>query len=244
MKYPSSLFPLALLSFLLSGCALSPTPPVPGNALLSEEQKSIAIFERSSPFVVCISAEDQEPDAFGSVATGTGFIWNKEGYIVTTHHLVEGYDAVKVRFADKRIADAVVVASNPEHDIGVLKLLSVDGSLQAASLGSSNGLKVGQTVFTIGNSFDLGRSFTSGLISALGRNFGNVDEGGIRNLIQTDAAMNPGSSGSPLLDSQGLVIGVNVAIYSLSGGSDGIGFAVPMDTVKQVVPSLITQAGY
>jgi S1-C subfamily serine protease len=193
---------------------------------------------------VCISAEDQVPDALGSIATGTGFVWDNKGYIVTTHHLVEGYDTVKIRFADKHVVDAVVVGSDVEHDLGVLKLQSVGAFVQPATLGSSSGLKVGQKVFTIGNSFDLGRSFTAGIISALGRSFGNPAEGGISNLIQTDASMNPGSSGSPLLDSRGRVIGVNVAIYSLSGGSEGIGFAVPMDTVKQVVPRLIKQSAF
>jgi S1-C subfamily serine protease len=243
VKYPNNLFPLALLGLLLNGCVSMPAQLGMGNSLMADEQNTIAIFEHGNPSVVCISAEDQVPDALGSIATGTGFIWDKEGHIVTTHHLVEGYDTVKIRFADQRVMDAVVMGSDVEHDIGVLKLKSIDGLLQPATLGSSNDLKVGQKVFTIGNSFDLGRSFTAGIISALGRSFGNAAEGGISNLIQTDASMNPGSSGSPLLDRRGRVIGVNVAIYSLSGGSEGIGFAVPMDTVKQVVPRLIKQGG-
>lgn len=221
---------IALLGFMLSGCSL---------LLHIEEQQTIAIYERANPAVVCIHAEEQEPDAFGEIATGTGFLWDTKGHIVTTQHLVSGYETLTVSFENQDTRQADVVNSDTEYDLAVLKLRDTTNLPAPAHIQSSKNLKVGQSVYSISNAYDLGRSFTSGIISALGRNFGDPQTGGISNLIQTDAAINPGSSGAPLLDSSGRVIGVNVAIYSLSGGSDGIGFAVPMDIVRQIVPRLI-----
>lgn len=221
---------IALLGFMLSGCSL---------LLHIEEQQTIAIYDRANPAVVCIHAEEQEPDAFGEIATGTGFLWDTKGHIVTTQHLVSGYKTLTVSFENQGTRQADVVNSDNEYDLAVLKLRDTTNLPAPAHTHSSKDLKIGQHVYSISNAFDLGRSFTSGIVSALGRNFGDPQTGGIGNLIQTDAAINPGSSGAPLLDSSGRVIGVNVAIYSLSGGSDGIGFAVPMDVVRQIVPRLI-----
>jgi len=221
---------IALMGFVLNGCSL----------LHVEERQTMAIYARANAAVVCIHAEEQEPDAFGEIATGTGFLWDAQGHIVTTQHLVSGYKSLTVNFEDQGTREADVVSSDNEYDLAVLKLRDTSNLPAPARTQSSKDLKIGQHVYSISNAFDLGRSFTSGIISALGRNFGDPQTGGISNLIQTDAAINPGSSGAPLLDSSGRVIGVNVAIYSLSGGSDGIGFAVPMDVVRQVVPRLIS----
>ncbi len=220
---------IALLGLFLTGCS----------TLQMEERSTIALFERSNPSVVCIHADDQPEDEFGTVASGTGFLWDKQGHIITTQHLIAGYKTLTVSLADERTLDADVIGFSKEYDIAVLRLRSLENLPPPAVTGSSTNLKVGQKVFSIGNAFDLGRSFTTGIISAVGRNFGDPQTGGISNLIQTDAAINPGSSGAPLIDSSGRVIGVNVAIYSLSGGSEGIGFAVPMDTVRSVLPRLL-----
>lgn len=248
MKYPHNLLAVPFLGLCLHGCSSMPIQAALGDTLLANEQKTIAIFERSNPSVVCITVDEQLPDYargdFSSempAASGTGFMWDNDGHIITTNHMVEGSRSVKVILADQRVLDATVVGLSAEHDLAVLKVRGSDDLPRPAVLGSSHGLKVGQTVFTIGNAFGLGRSFTTGIVSALGRNFEGEENGVIRNLIQTDASINPGSSGSPLLDSSGRVIGVNVAIYSLSGGSDGVSFALPIDIVREVVPALLAK---
>ena len=223
------LLAIALLGLTLTGCS----------TLQTTDRQTIAIYEHSNPSVVSIHADDQPEDDFGTVASGTGFLWDKQGHIITTQHLIAGYKTLTVTLADQRTLDADVVGFSKVYDLAVLKLRTSDNLPPPALTASSANLKVGQSVFSISNAFDLGRSFTTGIISALGREFGDPQTGGISNLIQTDAAINPGSSGAPLIDSNGRVIGVNVAIYSLSGGSEGIGFAVPMDVVKSVLPRLL-----
>jgi S1-C subfamily serine protease len=250
VKYPYNVFVAMCLGLLLYGCAGMPAQMSLGGDLMANEQKTIAIYERTNPAVVSLSVEERMPDSIRGMpiteiplASGTGFVWDKAGHIITTNHMVEGYQQVKVQLADQRIVDATVVGLSAEYDLAVLKLQGVSALPPPVILGSSNGLKVGQTVFTIGNAFGLGRSFTTGIVSALGRDFEGEEDGVTRNLIQTDAAINPGGSGSPLLDSHGRVIGVNVAIYSLSGGSDGVSFAIPIDDVKQVIPQLLAAKG-
>lgn len=221
---------------LLQGCTLMPAQSFSNAATLTtNEHQTIALFERSNPSVVSLNAKNPLANAWEGTASGTGFVWDTQGHIVTTQHLIQGQTVMQVRLADQRTVEAQVVGYNKEQDLAVLQLPRLNNAPPAARLGSSQGLQIGQRVFSIGNAFDLGPSLSEGLISALDRTFGDEQNGAIYHLIQTDAAINPGSSGAPLLNSAGQVIGVNVAIYSLSGGSEGVGFAMPIDIVKQVV---------
>ncbi|MFN3786655.1 MAG: S1C family serine protease, partial [Thiothrix sp.] len=176
--------------------------------------------------------------------TGTGFVWDEAGHIVTNYHVVEGHGTAKVRLADQRVFDAKVVGASPRHDLAVLQLQSTVDMPPPVSIGTSSDLRVGQKVFAIGNPFGLDHTLTSGIISALQRSIDNEDGASMEGLIQTDAAINPGNSGGPLLDSAGRLIGVNVAIYSPSGASAGIGFAIPVDVVNRVVPRLVKDGRY
>ena len=176
--------------------------------------------------------------------TGTGFVWDESGHIVTNNHVIEGKKTAKVRLSDQRVFDAVVVGASAEHDLAVLKLQNTADAPPPVTIGTSADLQVGQKVFAIGNPFGLDHSLTSGIISALGRSIDSGEEGSMSGLIQTDTAINPGNSGGPLLDSAGRVIGVNVAIYSPSGASAGIGFAIPVDVVNRVVPRLVKDGRY
>jgi S1-C subfamily serine protease len=175
--------------------------------------------------------------------TGSGFVWDEKGYIVTNYHVIKGASSASVRFNDGKNYQASLVGASAEHDIAVLKINSFLDKKKPLKIGTSEDLKVGQKVFAIGNPFGLDYTLTSGIISALGRSL--EDESFIiENLIQTDAAINPGNSGGPLLDSSGRLIGVNTAIYSPSGASAGVGFAVPVDTVNKVVSSIIAKGKY
>ena len=176
--------------------------------------------------------------------TGTGFVWDESGHIVTNNHVIEGKKTAKVRLSDQRVFDAVVVGASAEHDLAVLKLQNTADAPPPVTIGTSADLQVGQKVFAIGNPFGLDHSLTSGIISALGRSIDSGEEGSMSGLIQTDTAIHPGNSGGPLLDSAGRVIGVNVAIYSPSGASAGIGFAIPVDVVNRVVPRLVKDGRY
>lgn len=218
--------------------------------LAADEQSTISVFEQNSPSVVFITTVEhvrdfwtQNVDEVAS-GTGTGFVWDNAGHLVTNNHVVDGHKTAKVRLSDQRVFDAVVVGVSPEHDLAVLKLQKTADMPPPVQVGGSSDLKVGQKVFAIGNPFGLDHTLTSGIISALGRSIDGEDGAGMEGLIQTDAAINPGNSGGPLLDSAGRVIGVNVAIYSPSGASAGIGFAIPVDVVNRVVPRLVKDGRY
>jgi S1-C subfamily serine protease len=175
--------------------------------------------------------------------TGSGFVWDDRGTVVTNSHVVHGANQVKVAFADRGF-DADVLADSPDHDLAVLRLRGDVSGLRPLDLGTSADLKVGQTVLAIGNPYGFDTSLSTGVVSALNRTIrtesNDSREGHVlANLIQVDAAINPGNSGGPLLDSAGRLIGITSAIYSPSGASAGIGFAVPVDTVNDVVPRLI-----
>jgi S1-C subfamily serine protease len=170
---------------------------------------------------------------------GSGFIWDRQGHVVTNYHVVQNADATKVTLADQSTWDARVIGVAPEKDLAVLKIEAPAAKLTPLPLGSSETLKVGQSVFAIGNPFGFDQSLTTGVVSALGREIQSVAGSPIRDVIQTDAAINPGNSGGPLLDSSGRLIGVNTAIYSPSGANSGIGFAIPERDVAWVVPDLI-----
>lgn len=226
-----------------------PRTVTPRGDLAADEQTTIELFQKSRDSVVFITTRAQVVDAWTrnvfSVprGTGSGFIWDGVGHVITNFHVIDGASEATVKLADGRSYKAALVGASPAHDIAVLKIGIAFKRPPPVPVGSSGDLKVGQKVFAIGNPFGLDWTLTTGIVSALDRSLG--DNGvTIEHLIQTDAAINPGNSGGPLLDSAGRLIGINTAIYSPSGASAGIGFAVPVDTVNRVVPQLIRQGHY
>jgi S1-C subfamily serine protease len=171
--------------------------------------------------------------------TGSGFVWDTNGDIITNFHVIQNADAAQVTLADQSNWKARVVGVAADKDLAVLRIDAPANRLRPIPVGTSKDLQVGQSVFAIGNPFGLDQTLTTGVISALGREIESVTRRPIQGVIQTDAAINPGNSGGPLLDSAGRLIGVNAAIYSPSGASAGIGFAIPVDTVNRIVPELI-----
>ena len=229
--------------------ASAPRAVEPRGNLSDLERSTIALFERDSPSVVQVVAraaalETSPSEGEGGQAqSGTGFVWDAAGHIVTNNHVVEGTEAVAVRFASGRVSRATIVGTAPNYDLAVLRVNDTKSLPPPIAIGTSEDLKVGQSVFAIGNPFGLDQSLTTGIISALKRRLPTASGREISNVIQTDAAINPGNSGGPLLDSAGRVIGVNTAIISPSGTSAGIGFAIPIDIVNRVVPEIIRK-GY
>ncbi len=220
---------------------VTPTPQtVIQTSLDVEEQLVTTLYDRVSPAVVCITA----PDRFGE-CIGSGFVIDLEGHIVTNDHVAQAAEQLLVTLADEHTVAAEVIGSDPGTDLAVLKIDVPAADLTVAELGSSASLQVGQRAIAIGNPFGLERTITTGVISSLGRTLRRDDsEFQIAEVIQTDAAINPGNSGGPLLDSQGKVIGVNSAIASESGVNSGVGFAIPVDIVRRVVPELVAQGSY
>lgn len=203
------------------------------------------IYEKTSPGVVLIQAlvSESVESPFGQQqqqgeSTGTGFVVSKDGFIVTNAHVVQGAKTATVRFGEDKAVDAKVMGSDLNSDLAVLKVDPKDHELTPLELGTAKGLKVGDPVVAIGNPFGLDRTLTTGVVSALARKIQGLNGFSISNVIQTDAAINKGNSGGPLLDAAGRVIGVNSQIQTESGGNVGIGFAVPADKVKQVLPDL------
>lgn len=213
--------------------------------LLAAEQTHIDVFRRSSPSVVHITTLALQRDMFSlnvtevPRGTGSGFIWDDSGHIVTNFHVIQGANAAKVTLADQSSYDAELVGAFEDRDLAVLRIKAPKDKLPPIPLGASRDLQVGQQVYAIGNPFGLDQTLTTGIVSALNREIESMNRRKIRGAIQTDAAINPGNSGGPLLDSAGRLIGVNTSIYSPSGASAGIGFAIPVDEVNRVVPRLI-----
>jgi S1-C subfamily serine protease len=172
---------------------------------------------------------------------GSGFVWDTEGHIVSNFHVVHRASALSVTFPDGSSFEATLVGIDPGHDLAVLRVKAPAEKLVSVELGSSAALRVGQKAFAIGNPFGLDTSLSAGIVSALGRTMTAMNGQTIHEVIQTDAAINPGNSGGPLLDAAGRLIGVNTAIVSTSGGYAGVGFAVPSDTVRRIVPQLISR---
>lgn len=228
----------------------TPRAVVARGDLAADEKSTIDLFEQSRASVVYISTRQQVRDFWTrnvfSVprGTGSGFIWDSAGHVVTNFHVIQGASEATVRLADGRDYKAGLVGVSPAHDIAVLRIGVGFKSPPPVPVGTSADLKVGQKVFAIGNPFGLDWTLTTGIISALDRSLQSDASGNIDHLIQTDAAINPGNSGGPLLDSAGRLIGITTAIFSPSGASAGIGFAVPVDTVNRVVPQLISQGRY
>ncbi|MFT5533980.1 MAG: serine protease DegQ [Burkholderiaceae bacterium] len=186
------------------------------------------------PFFRKFFGERPEPDE-KQVSLGSGVIISSQGYILTNNHVIEAADEIEVAFADGRKAVAKVVGADPETDLAVVKVALQN--LPAITLGRIEQAMVGDVVLAIGNPFGVGQTVTMGIISALGRNHLNINT--FENFIQTDAAINPGNSGGALIDANGNLLGINTAIYSRSGGSLGIGFAIPVSTAKMVMESII-----
>ena len=217
----------------------------PRGALAADEQANVELFKRTSPSVVHITTLETQRDMFSRnvqqvpSGTGTGFVWDDQGHIVTNFHVIQGANGARVTLADQSTHKATLVGAFPDRDLAVLKIELKKDKSPPIALGSSRELLVGQRVYAIGNPFGLDQTLTVGIISALNREIDSTNQRTIRGVIQTDAAINPGNSGGPLLDSAGRVIGVNTAIYSPSGASAGIGFAIPVDEVNRIVPRLI-----
>lgn len=221
--------------------ATSPRPVASRLELDADEQRTVRIFKSAAASAVSIYAlrGQREMDG-GSGGSGTGFIWDRAGHIVTNDHVVEGASEIGVVLDDGRSIPARIVGRAPWTDIAVLRLSAAPSDLKPIPVGSSGDLAVGQAVFAIGNPFGLSRTLTTGVISALDRQLPTAPGRLVAGVIQTDAAINPGNSGGPLVDTAGRLIGVNTAIVAPSGASAGVGFAVPVDTVNRIVPALIS----
>jgi S1-C subfamily serine protease len=215
------------------------------NALLEDERNTIAVFQNSSLAVVFITNKGLRRDMFSldvfevPLGSGSGFVWDTKGHIVTNFHVVQNARSLSVTLYDNTTYDAELVGAEPSKDVAIVRIDAPRSKLHPVVVGSSEGLRVGQKVIAIGNPFGLDQTLTTGVVSALGREIKSVSNRTIQGVIQTDAAINPGNSGGPLLNSRGELIGINTAIYSTSGASAGIGFAVPVNIVRRVVPQLI-----
>jgi S1-C subfamily serine protease len=211
----------------------------------ADEINNIQVFKAASPSVVHITTLQNQRDLFSRnvsqvpSGTGSGFVWDAEGHVVTNFHVIQGAQAARVTLADQTTWPADLVGAFADRDLAVLRIKAPKEKLPPIAIGTSRELVVGQKVFAIGNPFGLDQSLTTGIVSALNREIESVTRRSIRGAIQTDAAINPGNSGGPLLDSAGRLIGVNTSIYSPSGASAGIGFAIPVDEVNRIVPRLI-----
>lgn len=216
-----------------------------GPSLSPEEQIVISVYKHASPGVVHITSTAMAYDVFFNPVpqkgSGTGFIVDDRGYILTNNHVVEEADSLEVTLTDKSKVSAKLIGRDPSNDLAVIKISVPREKLFPLKLGSSDALQVGQMAIAIGNPFGLDRTVTRGVVSSMGRTLRSGSGRQIRGIIQTDAPINPGNSGGPLLNSRGEVIGINSAIYTPSGGSVGIGFAIPIDTAKRLLPQLIAK---
>jgi S1-C subfamily serine protease len=218
-------------------------------AVDAEDALLINLYQRANPAVVYIEVFAEQEGTQMPLGSGSGFLIDTEGHIVTNNHVVQEAGAVRVTFSDGKLADAQVLGQDAYSDLAVVKVNVSPERLVPLELGDSSTLQVGQRVIAIGNPFGLEGTMTVGIVSAVGRALPSqvLQEGGSFSnpeIIQTDAAVNPGNSGGPLLDSRGRVVGVNTAIRSLTGVNSGVGFAVPINTAKRIVPGLIKEGMY
>jgi len=236
---------LLLALFLASPAFPGEGPARPASGLTSEEEIVIGVYRAVSPGVVHITSTVLSQDFLLRIiperGTGSGFVVDDRGYILTNNHVVENADSLEVTLADKSKVPAKLVGRDPSNDLAVIRINVPREKLTPLRLGDSTQLQVGQMAIAIGNPFGLDRTVTRGVVSALGRSLKSDTGRQIRNVIQTDAAINPGNSGGPLLNSLGEVIGINTAIFTPSGGSVGIGFAIPVNTAKKLLPQLIAR---
>ena len=228
-----------------AAASITPRTVTPRDDLGEGEKATIKLFEETSPSVVFITTINLRRDFFSTniykipAGTGSGFIWDSAGHIVTNYHVIKGADEAKITLWDQSTWDAKLVGAEPDKDLAVLKIKAPDKRLKPIKIGESKNLLVGQNAYAIGNPFGFDQTLTTGIISALGREIESITRRPITGVIQTNAAINPGNSGGPLLDSANRLIGINTAIYSPTGSYAGIGFAVPVDTVNRIVPQLI-----
>jgi S1-C subfamily serine protease len=231
-----------------ASCPPALVAPLGSGALIENERNTIAVFREAAPSTVFVTQSRVVVDDFEGTASeepagsGSGFVWDEAGHVVTNYHVIAGAQSITVKLQDEKTLPAKIVGVEPRKDIAVLHVSAPPGSLKPIRVaGAKDRLEVGQKAVAIGNPFGLDHTLTTGSISALGRQVKGVGEVTIRDMIQTDAAINPGNSGGPLLDSSGRLIGMNTMIFSRSGSSAGIGFAVPVQTIARVVPQLIAR---
>lgn len=223
----------------------APVPPLSPGARIEDENNTIGVFKSCAPSTVFVTQTRVVVDYFAGTAqevaagSGSGFVWDDQGHIVTNYHVVEGARSLSVTFHDQETFEAKVVGLEPRKDIAVIKVDVPQKLLIPIKVAKATQLEVGQKAIAIGNPFGLDHTLTTGVISALGRQVQGAGGVTIRDMIQTDAAINPGNSGGPLLDSTGQLIGMNTMIFSKSGASAGIGFAVPISTISRIVPQII-----
>ena len=225
--------------------AAEPRAVAPRGPLLPQEQALAGLFDASAPSVAYITTERLERTGLFTAGVaqgaGSGFVWDTEGHVVTNFHVLAGARSVAVSLDAGKPIPARVVGFSEDYDLAVVKLVNPPKGLRPIPVGTSRDLRIGQAVYAIGNPFGLSRTLTTGIVSALDRHLPTSEYREIAGAIQTDAAINPGNSGGPLLDSAGRLIGVNTAIRSPSGGSSGVGFAIPVDLVNRIVPQLIAR---
>lgn len=228
---------LTILVFILGLCVTD------GWALTADEENSISVYQKATKGVVNITSIVLERDFFyGFVpreGAGSGAIIDREGYILTNNHVIKNAQRIEVTLADGSKWPGRLIGTDPDNDLAIVKINAPSHRLHPIPLGNSNDLQVGQKVLAIGNPFGLNETLTTGIISSIGRSIRSQNGALMEDLIQTDAAINPGNSGGPLLDSKGKIIGINTVILSPSGGSVGIGFAIPVDTASRIIPDLI-----
>jgi len=216
-------------------------------SVTEDEKNNIAVYEKVADGVVNVTSTAIQMDfffnAFPTQGSGSGSIIDAKGHILTNHHVVANAQKLEVTLADGSKWPAKLIGSDPDSDLAVIKIDAPKEKLKVILMGDSKNLRIGQKVLAIGNPFGLERTLTTGIISSLGRTIRSEVGTLMEDIIQTDAAINPGNSGGPLLNSGGEIIGINSAIISPSGGSVGIGFAIPVNTARRVVPELISK-GY
>mgnify|MGYP000881399187 CR=1 FL=1 len=223
--------------------------PLTAGSRIEDEKNTISVFRNAADATVFVTQKARMVvDYYGNTeevaaGSGSGFVWDKEGHIVTNYHVVAdglgNRGSFTVTFQNQKVYNAKVVGVEPRKDIAVLKIEAPAEALQPVKVPSDFHLEVGQKTIAIGNPFGLDHSLTTGVISALGRQVMGAGNVTIRDMVQTDAAINPGNSGGPLLDSSGQLIGMNTMIFSKSGSSAGIGFAVPVSTIAKIVPQIV-----
>lgn len=227
--------------------ALAETAPPAGisePSVVSDEQNSIEVYKSLSPGVAFITTSSQVRNFYGEESeresgNGSGSVIDTQGHILTNYHVVEGASKLTVSFGGEKVYPATFVGGDPDTDLAVIKIEPPQTGLTVVSLGDSDKLNVGQKVLAIGNPFGLDRTLTTGVISGLQRPIRARNNRPIDAAIQTDASINPGNSGGPLLDKYGKMIGINSQILSRSGVSAGVGFAIPVNTAKRIIPQLI-----
>jgi S1-C subfamily serine protease len=224
----------------------SSVPPLGPTAKTEDERNTIAVFRGAAPSTVFVTQTRIVVDFLGDeqevpAGTGSGFVWDEAGHIVTNYHVVEGARALRVTFQNEKTFEGTLVGVEPRKDIAVVKVDAPRELLKPVVIAQHTSLEVGQKAIAIGNPFGLDHTLTTGVISALGRQVRGAGGVTIRDMIQIDAAINPGNSGGPLLDSSGSLIGMNTMIFSKSGAYAGIGFAVPATTIGRIVPQIIAK---